>query len=65
MTINEFKAWLEGFSEGVQGAPTISQWNKIKARIDSLDSQPVKVTRELKPIGYDGWPKIYGEGIKV
>ena len=36
MTINEFKAWLEGFSEAVGEAPTPDQWGKIKAKIADL-----------------------------
>lgn len=36
MTLNEFKHWLDGFSESITGAPTYEQWTKIKAKIDSL-----------------------------
>lgn len=37
MTINEFKAWYSGFCEGIPGAPTAAQWNKIRQRIAQLD----------------------------
>lgn len=37
MTLSEFKAWFEGFSEGVNGTPTPEQWGKIKARVEKID----------------------------
>ena len=36
MTISEFRAWLEGFEEAIDGAPTQKQWKKIKQRLDSV-----------------------------
>jgi hypothetical protein len=37
VNINEFKAWFEGFSEGVTGdAPTPEQWKKIKAKVEGI-----------------------------
>lgn len=37
MTNSEFKAWLEGFSEGIDETPTPKQWKKIQEKIKSLD----------------------------
>lgn len=33
MNIREFKAWLEGFEEAIEGAPTESQWKKLKEKL--------------------------------
>ena len=37
MTLNEFRAWFDGFSEAIGDAPTPEQWAKIKAKVSSLD----------------------------
>jgi len=36
MTPNEFKAWFDGFCEGVDGRPTKEQWEKIVLRVKDL-----------------------------
>ena len=33
MTLNEFRAWFDGFSEAIGDAPTPEQWAKIKAKL--------------------------------
>jgi hypothetical protein len=44
MTLNEFKAWLEGFEAGMGGnPPTAEQWAAIKAKLVQqcfLDRRP-------------------------
>lgn len=42
MTIAEFKAWLEGFSEAMSGAPTAEQWATIKKKIAALQAVSVE-----------------------
>ena len=37
MTLNEFKAWLEGFEEAIDGAPTEAQWKKLKDKLATLE----------------------------
>lgn len=37
MTLSEFKAWFEGFSEGIDKAPTEKQFAKIKAKVALID----------------------------
>lgn len=50
MTLNEFRAWFDGFSEAIGDAPTPDQWAKIKAKVDALDaSVAVRVA-----VGHDG-----------
>lgn len=33
MTLKEFNAWLDGFSESINGSPNKEQWKKIQAKI--------------------------------
>ena len=55
MTLSEFKAWFEGFTEGMEGAPTADQFAKIKAKVEKIDgavtTYPVFVDR--------WWPREY------
>ena len=41
MTLSEFKAWFEGFTESMEGAPTADQFAKIKAKVEKIDGAPV------------------------
>ena len=36
MTLNEFKHWLDGYSEGINDKPTKVQWKKIKDKLDEV-----------------------------
>ena len=36
MDAKEFKAWFEGFCEGVGEAPTAEQWAKLKQKAGTL-----------------------------
>ena len=36
MSVEEFKAWLDGFGESIKGSPTKAQWDKIKLRLESV-----------------------------
>lgn len=40
MTPQEFKAWFDGFTEGVAGLPNEDQWARIKARVSQIDNTP-------------------------
>ena len=43
MTIQEFKAWLEGFRESIGHSPTPQQWEKILARLAEVEpDEPVQ-----------------------
>jgi hypothetical protein len=44
MTPQEFKAWFDGFSEGIDGLPSEKQWEKIKRRVKDIDNKPVTYT---------------------
>lgn len=41
MTVNEFKAWLEGYSENISDCPTPEQWKKIKEKLLNMRSEVV------------------------
>lgn len=41
MTLAEFKAWFEGFTESMEGAPNADQFAKIKAKVALIDGTPV------------------------
>lgn len=43
MTNLEFKAWFEGFCEGVSEAPTREQWHKVAEKVKDLNDIPVLV----------------------
>lgn len=45
MTLNEFKAWFDGFTENVSKAPTIKQWARIKERVGEIND--VAVTERI------------------
>lgn len=44
MTLAEFKAWFEGFTEDMDGAPDAKQWKRIKARVKEIDGVAVTKT---------------------
>jgi hypothetical protein len=62
LTLNEFKAWFDGFSEGIEKIPTERQWAKIKSKMKEIDdtptSYPIFVDRYVQP--YRRWFDTYG-----
>lgn len=41
MTLSEFKAWFEGYTEGLEAAPTKAQFDRIKEKVKLIDGAPV------------------------
>lgn len=41
MTLSEFKAWFEGFTEQMDGPPNKKQWQRICKRMDEIDDLPL------------------------
>ncbi len=37
MTLQEFKAWFDGFTESMDRLPNKKQWERIKERIGQID----------------------------
>jgi hypothetical protein len=36
MDVGQFKAWFEGFTEGMEGPPTAKQWERIRAKVKEI-----------------------------
>ena len=57
MTLSEFKAWFEGFTENMDGPPTADQWKRIKKRVKEIDGEwtprHVFIERYVRP--YWSW----------
>jgi hypothetical protein len=51
MTQEEFKAWFEGFCEGISGTPTEKQWKRIQARVKEIDG--TRITEHIFVQRYD------------
>ena len=51
MTQEEFKAWFDGFCEGITGTPTEKQWKRIQARVKEIDGS--RVTERIFIDRYD------------
>ncbi len=61
MTLQEFKAWFDGFTENMGEAPTKLQWARIQARVKEIDgaaiTYPVFVDRYWPPLpAYPAYP---------
>lgn len=41
MTLPEFRAWFDGFTEGMDGPPDAKQWKRIKARVGEITGAPI------------------------
>jgi hypothetical protein len=63
MTLSEFKAWFEGFTEGMDAAPDEKQWDRIKARVKDIDG--VAVTRTVFVDRYVTPYRPYWTGLDV
>ena len=53
MTLSEFKAWFEGYTEDMNKSPTEKQWKKIKKRVAEING--VVITREVFLGRYSPW----------
>jgi len=53
MKCSEFKVWLDGFSEEVNGVPTLTQWQQINLRLKTVnDHMPFGDKKELRNSKY-------------
>lgn len=41
MTLSEFRAWFEGYTEGLEGAPTAAQFARIKEKVAQISGTPI------------------------
>lgn len=61
MTLSEFKAWFEGFTDCMDGAPSEKQWKKITAKVGEITGAPItrevyiQSYRDVRPY-WNSWP---------
>lgn len=41
MQLSEFKAWFEGYTEGLESAPTKAQFDRIKEKVKEISGTPI------------------------
>lgn len=71
MTLNEFKAWFDGFTEDMEGPPKAKQWARIQERVKEITGNPVsypvyvdRYWNRPQPYWYLGGPAI-GVGLSA
>ena len=57
MTLEEFKAWFDGFTENVSKQPTQRQWKRIVERVGEI--QPDATYQPWQPYRQPWWPQWY------
>jgi len=59
MTLSEFKAWFEGFTESMDAAPSAKQWKRIKEQVTAINgvavTERVWVDRYIRPYHGPYW----------
>lgn len=48
MNVNEFQAWFEGFTEGMDGIPAPHQWETIKGRVKAISRDETSLSKFLE-----------------
>lgn len=58
MTLSEFKAWFEGFTENLDGPPNKKQWARIQKRVGEITgiSGIQYIDRYVYPSTVPYWP---------
>ncbi len=41
MTFQDFRLWLAGFNDAIDGAPDIDKWHTFLAKLDEVDASAV------------------------
>ncbi|MDI6026736.1 hypothetical protein QBK99_11090 [Corticibacterium sp. UT-5YL-CI-8] len=55
MTASEFKAWFEGYCEGIDGVPSPEQFERIKQKVAQLACTPP--LKWVSPLPVDTGPR--------
>lgn len=63
MTLAEFKAWFEGFTEDMDGAPNEKQFECIKAKVKDIDG--VAITKTVFVDHYYAPYRRYFDGVPI
>lgn len=58
MTITEFHAWLDGFSEAIGDAPTPEQWAKVLAKLKQVRGDVPVFTAPSTPLRWYPGPSV-------
>lgn len=56
MTLNEFKAWLDGFSEAIGESPTPEQWAKVREKLALVMESPFIAPTYPQPFTMPTYP---------
>lgn len=59
MTFNEFKSWLDGFSEAIGEAPTPEQWAKVNEKLATVQEWVFPVNPNLGLPALPSYPSPY------
>jgi hypothetical protein len=59
MNLPEFKAWFEGFTEGLSGPPNAKQWKRINEKIDKIEDAPPVTLHHFHDHYYRPWRRFY------
>ena len=54
MTLSEFQAWFQGFTEQMDGPPTAKQWKRVVKRVGEISETPISY-----PVFVDRWVRPY------
>ena len=55
MTLNEFKAWLEGYEHSFRNVtPNAEEWAMIKEKLYGVNGVSIPTTNPLYPVGRPG-----------
>lgn len=69
MILSEFKAWFEGYTEGLEGAPTKAQFERIKEKVKEISGTPITQTvyfdRYVQPYLRGTWPYWSTTGVGI
>lgn len=67
MTLAEFKAWFDGFTESLDDVPSSKQWKRVKEQVGKIDgtvtTYPVFVDRYLPVRHYPYWSYLGAAGV--
>src|SRR5690349_21017125 len=61
MNLSEFKAWFEGFTEGMDKPPSAKQWGRIKEKIGLIKDAPPVTQHVFHDHYYRPWRRWYYE----
>jgi hypothetical protein len=65
VTLSEFKAWFEGFTDNIDGAPTPEQWAKVKEKVALLSSPAL--FHDPRPVPFGQWAErlVYPPPVQI